>query len=40
MTINSDAKDALEEHGGFALRIEFDAETGDNPTITKENFDE
>jgi hypothetical protein len=36
----SDAHDALNEHGGFALRIEFDATTGDNPTIVKENFDE
>lgn len=25
---------------GFAFRIEFDATTGDNPTITKETFDE
>ena len=36
----SDAHDALNEHGGFALRIEFDATTGDNPTIVKEMFDE
>lgn len=36
----SDAKDALEEHGGFAFRIEFDATTGDNPTIVRETFDE
>ena len=33
------AHDMIKNHGGFAFRIEFDATTGDNPTIVKETFD-
>ena len=35
----SDIKEEVESNGGFAFRIEYDAETGDNPTIVKETFD-
>lgn len=33
-------KDLVDATDGIAFRIEFDAETGDNPTIVKENFDD
>lgn len=33
------AETILGDKGGFAFRIEYDAETGDNPTIVKETFD-
>jgi hypothetical protein len=34
------ARRHLKTARGFAFRIEFDAATGDNPTIEKENFDD
>lgn len=37
--LEHEARKRLKSARGFAFRIEFDAETGDNPTIVKETFD-
>jgi hypothetical protein len=40
LTNPSYAKTILSAVVGFAFRVDFDAETGDNPTIVKESFDD